>query len=147
MHCLPIQEARLIRRYQEQMLMAGIVVKSCHTALQTFSCLRYQFSVCVAPLVYGPLAQATCCFLKRIANNLFKFFTVCYSRPGCRSGAFLFWVKAPSGNTTVFITRAIMFYPNVSFIRHPQTTFYPLTARFFRAPARPHNLRQQKKRT
>lgn len=72
--CLPIQEARLIRRYQEQMLMAGIVVKSCHTALQTFSCLLYQFSVCVAPLVYGPLAQATCCFLKRIANNLLTTF-------------------------------------------------------------------------
>lgn len=147
MRYLPIQEAHLIRRYQEQTLTAGIVVKSCHTALQTFSCLFYQLSACVAHLVCGPLARATCYFLKRRVNNLFKYFTVCYARPGCRSGAFLFWVKAPSGNTTVFITRAIMFYPNVSAIRHPQTTFYPLTARFFRAPARPHNLRQQKKRT
>lgn len=83
---LPIQEARSIRHYQEQMLMAGIVVKSCHTALQTFSCLFYQFSVCAAPLVCGPLARATCCFLKRRVNNLFKYFTVCYSRLGL-----IFW--------------------------------------------------------
>lgn len=91
MHCLPIQEARLIRRYQEQTLTAGIVVKSCHTALQTFSCLFYQLSACASPLACGPLAPATCCFLKRIANNLFKYFTVCYARPGLIFWGVSFW--------------------------------------------------------
>lgn len=29
-------------------------------------------SACASPLACGPLAPATCCFLKRIANNLFR---------------------------------------------------------------------------
>nr|DAI37506.1 MAG TPA: hypothetical protein [Caudoviricetes sp.] len=78
------------------MLTAGIVVKSCHTALQTFSCLFYQLSACATPLACGPLAQATCCFSKRRANNLFMFFTVCYSRPGLIFWGFIYSFSASS---------------------------------------------------